>query len=45
VFGLSHGEIAIVVWITLAIVSARFWPKMGEWVVRRLGGGGDDSDH
>jgi hypothetical protein len=43
VFGLSHGELAIVTWIVIAIVSARFWPKMGEWVVRRLSGG-DDAD-
>ncbi|HEY3497550.1 MAG TPA: hypothetical protein VGK73_22790 [Polyangiaceae bacterium] len=40
-FGLSHGELGIVLWIVVAIVTARFWPKAGEWAVRRLGGKDD----
>jgi hypothetical protein len=42
VFGLARGEIVIVAWIVIAIVSARFWPRVGEWLVRRLSG--DDSE-
>jgi hypothetical protein len=42
VFGLSYGEIGIVTWIVFAIVTARFWPRVGEWVVRRLTGDHND---
>jgi hypothetical protein len=33
-FGLSFGEIGLVTFMVVAILSARFWPKLGEWVVR-----------
>jgi hypothetical protein len=36
VFGLSHGEIGLVTFIVVAILSAKYWPRMGEWVARRL---------
>jgi hypothetical protein len=35
-FGLTFGEIGLVAFIVAAILTARFWPKLGEWVVRRL---------
>jgi hypothetical protein len=35
-FGLSFGEIGLVTFIVVAILSARLWPKLGEWVVRRV---------
>jgi hypothetical protein len=35
-FGLTFGEIGLVGFIVVAILSARFWPKLGEWVVRRV---------
>jgi len=34
--GLSHGELGLVAFITVAILTARFWPRAGEWVVKRL---------
>jgi hypothetical protein len=34
--GLTHGELGLVVFMIAAILSARFWPRMGEWVARRL---------
>ncbi len=39
VFGLSGGEIFIVAFVTIAVVSARYWPAVGERVAVRLGGG------
>ena len=38
-FGLSGGEIFIVAFVTIAVVSARYWPAVGERVAVRLGGG------
>jgi hypothetical protein len=35
-FGLTFGEIGLVAFIVVAILTARFWPKLGEWVMRRL---------
>lgn len=35
-FGLTFGEIGLVAFIVVAILTARFWPKLGEWVVRRV---------
>jgi hypothetical protein len=35
-FGLSFGEIGLVTFMVVAILSARFWPKLGEWFVRRV---------
>ncbi|HEX5099012.1 MAG TPA: hypothetical protein VFV94_05905 [Polyangiaceae bacterium] len=34
--GLSHGELGLVTFIVAAILSARFWPRMGEWVSKKL---------
>jgi hypothetical protein len=36
VFGLTNGEFGLVTFIVLAILSARYWPRLGEWVARRL---------
>jgi len=35
-FGLTFGEIGLVAFIVVAILTARFWPKCGEWLLRRL---------
>jgi hypothetical protein len=35
--GLSQGEIGLVAFIVVAILSAKFWPRAGEWVMKRLG--------
>ena len=35
-FGLSHGELGLVTFMVVAILSARYWPRAGEWVARRL---------
>lgn len=37
--GLTHGELGLVAFIVAAILSARFWPRMGEWVAKKLAGG------
>ncbi|HEY4104045.1 MAG TPA: hypothetical protein VGM44_09145 [Polyangiaceae bacterium] len=37
-FGLSGGEIFIVAFVTVAVVSARYWPALGERIVVRLSG-------
>ena len=29
-FGLTHGELFIVTFVVVAVVSARYWPKLGE---------------
>jgi hypothetical protein len=34
--GLTHGELFVVVFVTLAVVSARYWPMAGEAVAARL---------
>jgi hypothetical protein len=39
--GLSHGELGLVTFMVAAILSARFWPRMGEWVAKKLTGGND----
>ncbi|HEV8549305.1 MAG TPA: hypothetical protein VGQ57_09755 [Polyangiaceae bacterium] len=39
--GLTHGELGLVTFMVGAILSARFWPRMGEWVARKLWGGAD----
>lgn len=36
--GLSHGELGLVAFIVAAILSARFWPRMGEWIAKKLAG-------
>jgi len=39
-FGLTFGEIGLVTFMVVSILSARFWPKLGEWVARRVVGKG-----
>jgi hypothetical protein len=34
--GLTHGELTIVLFVTFAVLSARFWPKLGERIAVRL---------
>jgi hypothetical protein len=34
--GLTHGELTIVLFVTFAVLSARFWPKLGERIALRL---------
>jgi hypothetical protein len=36
VFGLTGGELGLVTFIVAAILSARYWPRLGEWVAKRL---------
>jgi hypothetical protein len=36
VFGLTNGEFGLVAFIVAAILSARYWPRLGEWVAKRL---------
>lgn len=36
VFGMTHGELGLVAFIVAAILTARYWPRMGEWVAKRL---------
>jgi hypothetical protein len=40
-FGLSGGEFFIVAFVTIAVVSARYWPVLGERILVRLGGAHD----
>ena len=35
-FGLTRGELALVTFIVVAILSARYWPRVGEWVAKRF---------
>jgi hypothetical protein len=35
-FGLSDGELGLTAFIVVAILSARYWPRAGEWVAKRL---------
>jgi hypothetical protein len=37
--GLTLGEATIVVFVIAAVLSARFWPRLGERLAVRLGGG------
>jgi hypothetical protein len=38
VFGLNFGESFLVIFITVAVVSARYWPLLGERIALRLSG-------
>ena len=38
VFGLNYGEWFIVAFVTVMVVSARYWPALGERIAVRLGG-------
>jgi hypothetical protein len=39
-FGYSGGELFITLFIVIAILTARFWPALGEKIVLLLSGGG-----
>lgn len=39
--GLSNGELGLVAFMVAAILSARFWPRMGEWVAKKVAGSAD----
>jgi hypothetical protein len=39
--GLTHGELGLTAFIVAAILSARYWPRAGEWVAKRLTRGSD----
>ena len=39
--GLTHGELGLVAFIVVAILSAKLWPRAGEWLALRLGRGPD----
>jgi hypothetical protein len=38
---LTAGELFIVVFIVVAVVTARWWPRIGQAVAERLCGGGE----
>jgi hypothetical protein len=38
VFGLNYGEWFIVTFVTVMVVSARYWPAFGERIAVRLSG-------
>ena len=38
VLGLTHGELFLVTFITVAVVTARYWPLLGERVALWLSG-------
>ncbi|MES1172960.1 MAG: hypothetical protein ABUL62_01435 [Myxococcales bacterium] len=38
-FGLNGGEWFIVAFVTVMVVSARYWPAVAERIAVRLGGG------
>jgi hypothetical protein len=40
--GLTFGELGLVAFIVAAILSAKLWPRMGEWVALRLSRGRSD---
>jgi len=44
VFGLTHGELGLLSFIVLAIVSARYWPGLGEQIAVRLFPAGKTKD-
>lgn len=35
-FGLNGGELGLIIFIVAAILSARYWPKMGERIALSL---------
>jgi hypothetical protein len=37
-FGMTHGELFIVTFVVVAVVSARYWPKLGERIALMLAG-------
>jgi len=42
--GLSIGELGLVAFMVTAILSARYWPRLGEWVAKKVAGS-SDSEH
>jgi hypothetical protein len=42
VFEVTHGEVFVIVFVTVAVVSAPWWPRAGVAVARALGGGSAD---
>lgn len=42
--GLTGGELFIVAFIAAALISARWWPRLGAYLGRRLAGGEDDAE-
>jgi len=42
VFGLNFGEWFIVAFVTVMVVSARYWPAAGERIAARLGPASED---
>jgi hypothetical protein len=34
--GLTYGEFGLVAFIVAAILTARFWPRLGQWVVGQI---------
>jgi hypothetical protein len=40
--GLTFGELGLVAFIVAAILSAKLWPRMGEWIALRLSRGPTD---
>ena len=34
--GLTYGECGLVAFIVAAILTARYWPRLGQWVVGRF---------
>ncbi|HOU89643.1 MAG TPA: hypothetical protein PLU22_01295 [Polyangiaceae bacterium] len=41
--GLTGGEAFLVAFLAAALISARWWPRLGAYVARRLAGGEDDA--
>jgi hypothetical protein len=44
VFGLTGGEFFIVAFVTVMVVSARYWPAIGERIAVRLSGEASESE-
>jgi hypothetical protein len=44
VLGLTFGELFLLTFIVGTILSARYWPRLGEWVLRRIARSTGDSD-
>jgi hypothetical protein len=42
VAGVTFGELGLVAFIVAAILSAKLWPRMGEWIALRLSRGPTD---
>jgi hypothetical protein len=43
-FDLNSGELFVVLFILIAVVSAPLWPALGEWIALRLAGRGRKTD-